>query len=140
MVDENGLPRAAIVGEEDGGHIYGRGASDMKAGVAAMMALLGAADVGARGVVSAVNVPQRFALLSVAVSAVCSLEPQEGEEVVTAFLESRPGFRIAAPEPGALPDFVTPSPEGWVRILPGLVEDRGGLDGFFVARLVRAGD
>ena len=28
--------------------------------------------------------------------------------------------------------------EGWVRILPGLLEAEGGLDGFFMARLVRA--
>jgi len=40
---------------------------------------------------------------------------------------------------GELPDFVTSSPEGWVRILPGLIEADGGLDGFFIARLVRRG-
>jgi len=34
-----------------------------------------------------------------------------------------------------LPDGVTPSPEGWIRILPGMLEPEGGLDGFFVARL-----
>ena len=49
-----------------------------------------------------------------------------------------PDFAIDPPKPGELPDFVTPSPEGWVRILPGLLEDEGGLDGFFIARLVRA--
>ena len=43
----------------------------------------------------------------------------------------------AIDEAGDLPDFVTPSPEGWVRILPGLLEAEGGLDGFFMARLVR---
>ena len=47
-------------------------------------------------------------------------------------------FRIVPPEAGELPDFVTASPEGWVRILPGLLEQEGGLDGFFMARLVRA--
>jgi 16S rRNA (cytosine967-C5)-methyltransferase len=31
------------------------------------------------------------------------------------------------------------STEGWVRILPGLLENEGGLDGFFMARLVRSG-
>jgi 16S rRNA (cytosine967-C5)-methyltransferase len=30
-----------------------------------------------------------------------------------------------------------PTAEGWVRILPGLLESEGGLDGFFTARLVR---
>jgi 16S rRNA (cytosine967-C5)-methyltransferase len=33
---------------------------------------------------------------------------------------------------------VSVAPEGWVRILPGLLEAEGGLDGFFMARLVRA--
>lgn len=68
---------------------------------------------------------------------VCSLEPQEGEEVITAFLERRRDFRIEAPKD--LPGFAPVSPEGWVRILPGLLEEQGGLDSFFTARLVRAG-
>lgn len=71
------------------------------------------------------------------VYSVCSLEPEEGEEVISGFLGDHPGFRIDPPKPGEMPDFVTPSPEGWVRILPGLLERDGGLDGFFVARLVR---
>ena len=69
------------------------------------------------------------------VYAVCSLEPQEGEEVIGAFLDRAPAFRVDRPGPGELPDFVTSSPEGWVRILPGLLQEEGGLDGFFVARL-----
>ena len=73
------------------------------------------------------------------VYAVCSLEPAEGEAVVGRFLEADQGFEIDPPKPGELPDFVTPSPEGWVRILPGLLESEGGLDGFFIARLVRRG-
>ena len=71
------------------------------------------------------------------VYSVCSLEPEEGEAVVRQFLQENQAFEIAAPKAGELPDFVTSSPEGWVRILPGLLESDGGLDGFFVARLVR---
>jgi len=71
------------------------------------------------------------------VYSVCSLEPEEGEEVVSAFLEANPNFSIDPPNAGELPDFVTPDEHGWVRILPGLLESDGGLDGFFVARLVR---
>lgn len=71
------------------------------------------------------------------VYAVCSLEPQEGEDIVDAFLSKSSVFRLAPPRPGELPDFVTPDQHGWVRILPGLLESEGGLDGFFVARLVR---
>ena len=72
------------------------------------------------------------------VYAVCSLEPEEGEAIISRFLE-RDDFGIDPPKAGELPDFVTPSPEGWVRILPGLLESEGGLDGFFLARLVRRG-
>jgi 16S rRNA (cytosine967-C5)-methyltransferase len=71
------------------------------------------------------------------VYSVCSLEPQEGEQVIAAFLARSPEFALE--RPSALPDFVPVSAEGWVRILPGLLEDAGGLDGFFMARLVRTG-
>ena len=66
------------------------------------------------------------------VYSVCSLEPQEGEELVRSS-----GLAVVPARRGELPDFVTPSREGWVRILPGLLEEQGGLDGFFMARLVR---
>jgi len=71
----------------------------------------------------------------VLVYSVCSLESQEGEDVISAFLDTHPGFRIDVPT--NLPAFVAISPQGWVRILPGLLEAEGGLDGFFMARLVR---
>ncbi|WP_395621925.1 RsmB/NOP family class I SAM-dependent RNA methyltransferase [Sphingomonas daechungensis] len=69
--------------------------------------------------------------------AVCSLEPEEGEALVSSFLDANPSFHIDPPRPGELPDFVTPDDRGWARILPGMIESEGGLDGFFVARLVR---
>jgi 16S rRNA (cytosine967-C5)-methyltransferase len=70
------------------------------------------------------------------VYSVCSVEPKEGEHVVRAFLRDRADFTIAQ---GELPDFVEAAGEGWFRILPGLLESEGGLDGFFTARLVRRG-
>jgi 16S rRNA (cytosine967-C5)-methyltransferase len=70
---------------------------------------------------------------------VCSLEPQESEQIIDDFLAGNPNFRIDPPKPGELPDFIAPSNEGWVRILPSLLEEQGGLDGFFTARLVRSG-
>ena len=73
------------------------------------------------------------------VYAVCSLEPAEGEHIVAAFLAANPGFTISPPQPGDLPDAVTSSPHGHVRILPGMLADVGGLDGFFVSRLVAPG-
>jgi 16S rRNA (cytosine967-C5)-methyltransferase len=71
------------------------------------------------------------------VYSVCSLEPDEGERVIETFLAAHRGFKISRPVAGELPDFVTPSREGWVRILPGLLAEQGGLDGFFMVRLVR---
>ena len=69
------------------------------------------------------------------VYSVCSLEPEEGEQVVSAFLSEHRDFETSAPDD--LPDFVTQTADGWLRILPGLLEEQGGLDGFFAARLVR---
>jgi 16S rRNA (cytosine967-C5)-methyltransferase len=71
------------------------------------------------------------------VYSVCSLEPQEGEQVIEAFLADNAAWSLDGP--GGLPDFLTSHPRGWVRILPGLLEAQGGLDGFFMARLVRRG-
>jgi 16S rRNA (cytosine967-C5)-methyltransferase len=73
------------------------------------------------------------------VYSVCSLEPQEGEEVVAAFGKRQKSLTVDPPRTGELPDFMTPHQRGWVRILPGQLEEQGGLDGFFMARLVRAG-
>jgi 16S rRNA (cytosine967-C5)-methyltransferase len=71
------------------------------------------------------------------VYSVCSLEPAEGEEVVRAFLGRNPAFHVAPPEDGELPAFVTPRDDGCIRLLPGVLAEEGGLDGFFIARLVR---
>jgi len=71
------------------------------------------------------------------VYATCSLERAEGEDVIASFLAANPSFALDPPKPGELPDFAAASPEGWVRILPGILEAEGGLDGFFIARLVR---
>ena len=70
------------------------------------------------------------------VYAVCSLEPQEGEGRIEAFLTERLDYRLE-PAP-VLADGVTPHQRGWLRILPGLLESQGGLDGFFTAHLVRS--
>jgi len=70
------------------------------------------------------------------VYAVCSLERQEGEVQVDAFLANHPDFTIK-PAP-LLAGGVTLHERGWLRILPGMLEDQGGLDGFFTAHLVRA--
>ena len=65
------------------------------------------------------------------VYAACSLEPQEGED------QAR---RIALPpapiRPEELPEWLSPTPEGWLRTDPGMLAEYGGMDGFFVARFV----
>ncbi|HET8749903.1 MAG TPA: methyltransferase domain-containing protein [Sphingomicrobium sp.] len=118
------------------------------------------------------------------VYSVCSLEPQEGEEVIEQFLASCPTFKLdeieASPLVGevggarpasagqenqksrlsaeqsagsdrsapplnpphegeGLPESVQPIERGFIRILPSTLAAQGGLDGFFMARLVRRG-
>jgi 16S rRNA (cytosine967-C5)-methyltransferase len=70
------------------------------------------------------------------VYSVCSLEPHEGEKVIDRLLATQPGVALA--DAANLPEFV-PSPRRSVRILPGMLEGEGGLDGFFMVRLVRRG-
>jgi 16S rRNA (cytosine967-C5)-methyltransferase len=75
---------------------------------------------------------------------VCSLEPEEGEAQITAALRRNPDVRrlaVTAEEIGGLAECLTPS--GDLRTLPchlwGDNPRRSGLDGFFAARLVKAG-
>jgi 16S rRNA (cytosine967-C5)-methyltransferase len=70
------------------------------------------------------------------VFAVCSLEREEGEEQIEAFLAANPEFfraPIAADEVFGHAEWITP--EGDLRTLPFQLE--GGMDGFYAARLRR---
>ncbi|HYC97243.1 RsmB/NOP family class I SAM-dependent RNA methyltransferase [Brevundimonas sp.] len=69
---------------------------------------------------------------------VCSIEREEGETQIIAFLRRNPAFRTALAVPADLgaPDEAL-TPEGWLRILPSMWAEKGGLDGFFIARLDR---
>jgi 16S rRNA (cytosine967-C5)-methyltransferase len=72
------------------------------------------------------------------VYATCSLQPEEGVARIEALLASgAPVERapIAASELGGLGDLLTP--EGDMRSLPFHLADKGGMDGFFAARLRR---
>jgi 16S rRNA (cytosine967-C5)-methyltransferase len=69
---------------------------------------------------------------------VCSLEPEEGPAQIAALLaRGAPVERlpIAAEELGGSAEFVTA--EGDLRTLPCHWPDKGGLDGFYAARLRR---
>jgi 16S rRNA (cytosine967-C5)-methyltransferase len=70
------------------------------------------------------------------VYSVCSLEPEEGEQVVERFLAARSDYVLDPVRPGELAPKI-PLPSGHVRVLPGVFEAEGGADGFFVARFRR---
>lgn len=73
------------------------------------------------------------------VYAVCSLQPEEGAPRIAAAL-ARGGVRsvpFSAMDLPALPEALTT--DGHVRTHPGLWLEHGGMDGFFIARLVREG-
>lgn len=73
------------------------------------------------------------------VYATCSLEREEGEAQVERFLAERADYRLVPAAPELLPEGIAPDPKGWVRTLPGMLAEQGGLDGFFIARLDRVG-
>ena len=69
------------------------------------------------------------------VYATCSLEPEEGEEQLRTFLSKKADWRV---ERARVPvEGIEPTDEGWLRIVPGDIAEAGGLDGFFIAHLVR---
>jgi 16S rRNA (cytosine967-C5)-methyltransferase len=65
--------------------------------------------------------------------AVCSLQPEEGAPRLGNSQFRHDPFR--AEELATLPEALTP--EGYLRTHPGLWPERGGMDGFFAARLIR---
>ncbi len=73
------------------------------------------------------------------VYAVCSLEPEEGPEVVAAVLAARAEMERVPVQPEELAGLpVDLTAAGEVRTLPCQLAGRGGMDGFFVARLRRS--
>ncbi|AQR63315.1 rRNA methyltransferase [Brevundimonas sp. LM2] len=69
---------------------------------------------------------------------VCSLEREEGETQIIAFLRRNPDFRTVPADVvsvGAPEEALTP--EGWLRVLPSYWPAQGGMDGFFIAGLQR---
>ncbi|MEQ9519265.1 MAG: transcription antitermination factor NusB [Parvibaculum sp.] len=67
----------------------------------------------------------------------CSLEPLEGPAQIGLFLSKNPRFErlpITADEIGDLSECLTP--QGDLRTLPSHLGDRGGMDGFYAARLI----
>jgi 16S rRNA (cytosine967-C5)-methyltransferase len=71
------------------------------------------------------------------VYATCSLEPAEGEQQIERFLADHPDFAIDPVLPDELPEGVTAHSRGWLRTLPGMLAEQGGMDGFFMVRVMR---
>lgn len=69
----------------------------------------------------------------------CSMQKAEGEDVINGIIaEKDSSFRLAPIEKSEISDidnFV--DNQGFVRVFPFYLEENGGLDGFFVARLIR---
>lgn len=74
----------------------------------------------------------------VLVFSTCSLEPREGEAQLEAFLAAHADFAVEPVRADELPAGIAPRADGSLRILPGMLIDQGGVDGFFIARLRRA--
>ncbi len=72
------------------------------------------------------------------VYAVCSLEPEEGPEQIAAFLRRRSDFTRLPISPGEAFDAAFVLPEGDLKTLPCHWPERGGMDGFYAARLIRS--
>lgn len=74
----------------------------------------------------------------VLVYCVCSLEKEEGEDLIEAFLKITSGVKRVAIKPSELEghkDWITKA--GDLRTLPCHLGDKGGMDGFFAARLTK---
>lgn len=68
----------------------------------------------------------------------CSLQKSEGERQISRFLKNNPNFKrapISADEVGGLEALITE--DGDVRVLPFHLAPQGGMDGFYVARMVK---
>ena len=67
----------------------------------------------------------------------CSLIPDEGEVQVEEALARHPDLTVDTPLPAGIPDDWK-SAEGGIRLRPDYWADRGGMDGFYMARLIKA--
>lgn len=93
------------------------------------------ANLQARLLAAAVDMVRPGGLI---VYCTCSLQPQEGEDQIRAFLDGGAPVELAPIQPaeaGALANVVTQ--DGFLRTLPCHLGDVGGMDGFFAARLRR---
>lgn len=102
----------------------------------------GVEDIASLAALQAKLLDNAFAMLKPGgrlIYCTCSLEPEEGEDQIAAFLARTPEAARIPIGADALPGLAEAiTPEGDVRTRPDMWADNGGLDGFFIARLVRA--
>ncbi len=68
----------------------------------------------------------------------CSLQTRENEEQIAKFMKNRTNFRhncILEEDISDVPESI--NTEGHLRVLPHFLQEKGGMDGFFVARFTR---
>lgn len=65
----------------------------------------------------------------------CSLQKCEGEDQIDWFLKEHPDFELNPIQLDEIPELITK--EGYIRALPFHLGEKGGMDGFFVARLMK---
>ncbi|KPP82239.1 MAG: 16S rRNA (cytosine967-C5)-methyltransferase [Oceanicaulis sp. HLUCCA04] len=98
-------------------------------------------DIASLAALQAALLDNAFAMLKSGgrlVYCTCSLEPEEGEAQIDAFLKRTPAAHrmpVGPDELSGLGDAATP--DGDVRTRPDMWANEGGLDGFFIARLIR---
>jgi 16S rRNA (cytosine967-C5)-methyltransferase len=68
----------------------------------------------------------------------CSLEREEGEDQIAAFLKRTPDARLDPVAPEELPGLERAIMNGAVRTRPDMWSDQGGVDGFYIARIFKA--
>ena len=70
---------------------------------------------------------------------VCSLEPEEGENLTARFLETqKDAARVPVTEKELAGHKAWITPAGDLRTLPSHLADKGGMDGFYAARITKA--
>lgn len=75
----------------------------------------------------------------VLIYATCSLEPSEGEAQIASLLERHADVVPAPINVSLLPSGIVPATPYSLRTVPGVLAEQGGLDGFFIATVTRAG-
>ncbi|MEM9705518.1 MAG: transcription antitermination factor NusB, partial [Pseudomonadota bacterium] len=99
-------------------------------------------DVAALTALQATLIDAAWRLLKpggVFVFATCSLQREEGEKQIEAALERLAGATlkpVTLAEVGGLSEAITK--DGYLRTLPSMLADQGGIDGFFAARLQKS--